>query len=76
MRNPEWVALTDAQRGHLVAIWLLAADHDGVIPASPAIIRKLCYLDDGPDLKLLIDLNQDLSQIQRQEKEKVICQVG
>jgi hypothetical protein len=28
------------------------------------------------NLKLLIDLNQDLSQIQRQEKEKVICQVG
>jgi len=54
MRNPEWVALTDAQRGHLVAIWLLAADHDGVIPASPAIIRKLCYLDDEPDLKLLM----------------------
>jgi len=32
MRNPEWVSLTDSQRGQLVAIWLLAADHNGVIP--------------------------------------------
>ena len=55
MRNPEWVSLTDAQRGQLVAIWLLAADHDGVIPTSPDVIKKLCYLDSIPDLKLFMD---------------------
>lgn len=55
MRNPQWVALTDAQRGQLVAIWLLAADHDGVIPASPSLIRKLCYLDTEPDLILFTE---------------------
>lgn len=54
MRNPDWVSLTDAQRGQLVAIWLLAADHNGVIPASPTIIRKLCYLDNEPDINLFI----------------------
>jgi hypothetical protein len=55
MRNPEWVSLSDAQRGQLVAIWLLAADRGGVIPASPEVIRKLCYLDNDPDLNLLIE---------------------
>ena len=55
MRNVEWVSLTDAQRGQLVAIWLLAADHDGVIPASPSIIQKLCFLDTPPDLELFTE---------------------
>jgi len=50
MRNPEWVGLSDAERGQLVAIWLLAADNNGTIPASPVIIRKLCYLDSDPDI--------------------------
>ena len=55
MRNPDWVALTDSQRGQLVSIWLLAADHNGVIPASPEIIMKLCYMEKRPDIKLFID---------------------
>ena len=55
MRNVEWVSLTDAQRGQLVAIWLLAADHNGVIPASPLILKKLCHLDTEPNLKLFIE---------------------
>lgn len=55
MRNPEWVSLSDAQRGQLVAIWLLAADRNGVIPASPLVIQKLCHLDTEPDLQLFTD---------------------
>jgi len=57
MRNPEWVSLTDSERGQLVAIWLLAADHDGVIPASPSVIQKLCYLSEPLNLKKFIDLD-------------------
>ncbi|KKL61244.1 hypothetical protein LCGC14_2197270, partial [marine sediment metagenome] len=30
MRDMNWVSLSDAQRGQLVAIWMLAADQDGV----------------------------------------------
>lgn len=56
MRNPEWVGLSDAERGQLVAMWLLAADHDGVIPASADIIQKLCFMSDVPDLKKFNDL--------------------
>ncbi|MFW5453530.1 hypothetical protein [Thioalkalivibrio sulfidiphilus] len=56
MRNLEWVELTDAERGQLVAIWLLAADHNGVIPASPAVVGKLCFMSDEPDLRKFIGL--------------------
>jgi hypothetical protein len=55
MRNPEWVALTDAQRGQLVAMWLLAADRDGVIPASRTLIRKLCFMDSDPPLEVFAE---------------------
>lgn len=55
MRKVEWVGMTDAQRGQLVAIWLLAADRDGVIPASPEIVQKLCFMDSTPDLQFFMD---------------------
>ena len=53
MRNPEWVSLSDAEKGRLVCIWLLGADKDGLVPADPEIIKKICYLDDIPDLSTL-----------------------
>lgn len=56
MRDVNWVSLSDAQRGQLVAIWMLAADHDGVIPSDPKIIRKLCFMETEPDLKTFISL--------------------
>lgn len=55
MRHPSWVSLSDAQRGQLVAIWMLAADQHGVIPASASLIRKLCFMDSDPDLNLFIE---------------------
>jgi hypothetical protein len=54
MRNADWVALSDAQRGQLVSIWLLAADRQGSIPKDPKVIQKLCYMDNEPDLELFI----------------------
>ena len=56
LRNPEWVSLTDAQRGQLVVIWLLAADHDGAIPASPDLIKRLCQMSaDRLDLQVFVE---------------------
>lgn len=54
--NPEWVELSDAERGQLVAIWLLAADKDGVIPASPQLIQKLCFMTKPPNINKFTDL--------------------
>jgi len=56
LRNPEWVSLSDAERGQLVVMWLLAADHDGVIPASPELIQKLCYMSKSPNLNKFKEL--------------------
>ena len=56
MRNAEWVSLSDAERGQLVAMWLLAADQDGVIPASPSLVQKLCFMETPPDFDKFIVL--------------------
>ncbi len=56
MRNIEWVSMNDSERGQLVAIWLLAADHDGVIPASPELIKQLCYMTETPNINKFIEL--------------------
>lgn len=54
MQDPNWVELTDAQRGQLVVMWMLAADRDGVIPASPATLRKLGGMDSDPDISVFV----------------------
>lgn len=52
LRNPEWVNLSDAQRGQLIVLWLLAADRNGTIPADPGILMRLGLMTTEPDLKL------------------------
>lgn len=54
LRNPKWVALSDAHQGQLVNLWLLAADDNGWIPADPQFLKKICCLDSVPDLDLFI----------------------
>ena len=56
MRNPEWVALTDTERGQLVSIWLLAADNNGLIPSSSKLIQKLCFMNTPLKLNKFIEL--------------------
>lgn len=54
--KPNWVALSDAEKGQLISMWILAADDDGSIPADAKVLRKLCQLDDLPDIKKFINL--------------------
>ena len=54
LRNPEWQSMTDAEKGQLVSIWMLAADRNGEIPENPKMIQKLCGLDCAPDLQALV----------------------
>ena len=56
LRNTEWLQLTDAEKGHLVSIWILAADKDGEIPDCPRIIQKACGLDSPPDVVKFTEL--------------------
>jgi len=56
MRNMKWVSMSDSERGQLVAIWLLAADHNGQIPSSPDVLQKLCFMEKKPNINKFIEL--------------------
>lgn len=55
LRNPQWLSLTDEQRGHLVSIWLIAAERHGVIiaPNIGHYVKQTCGLASEPDLQVL-----------------------
>lgn len=54
--NPEWASLTDAEKGQLVSIWVVAADKSGEIPVDANLLRKICMLDNPPNLQRFVDL--------------------
>lgn len=56
MTNVEWCSLSDAEKGQLVSMWILAADKHGEIPDNPLLIAKMAMLDAPPDLNKFIDL--------------------
>jgi hypothetical protein len=56
LSNEQWVELTDSEKGHLVSIWILAADKDGTIPDSPKMIQRMAMLDALPNLSKFIEL--------------------
>lgn len=56
LTNPEWAQLSDAEKGQLVSMWLVAAERGGELPDSPTAIRKVCLLDDEPDMSVFIML--------------------
>ena len=56
MSNPEWVCLTDAEKGQLVSMWIIAADKNGALPDCPNTIKKMCLLDEVPNIKRFVDL--------------------
>jgi hypothetical protein len=71
MRDHKWVALSDAQKGQLISMWILAADNNGQLPDDPTLVQKLCYLDNPPDLEYfvkqgLVDRDANLTPQRRQ----------
>ena len=56
MTNKKWAALTDAEKGQLVSLWIAAADTDGVLPDDTKVLRKICQLDDEPNINKFIEL--------------------
>lgn len=55
MHDPQWRGLSDAQRGQLVQLWLLAADRNGLIPADPILCKNLAGLARKPDITAYIN---------------------
>ena len=56
MTNPEWAQLSDAEKGQLVSMWIVAADKGGELPDDPNLVRKICQLDDTPNINKFIAL--------------------
>jgi len=56
LSNEEWVSLSDADKGHLISIWILAADKNGVIPDNPKMIQRMCMLETLPNINKFIEL--------------------
>lgn len=55
LRNLKFLRMSDAEKGHLQSMWLLAADHEGWIPNDAEDIKELCHLKKAPDLELFVD---------------------
>ena len=57
LRNPKWVALSDAQRGQIVTIWMLASEEDGQIDVPSGTlevyIQRVGLMSSVPDLASL-----------------------
>lgn len=56
LRNKKWLSLTEAERGQLLCLWLLAADHDGKIDMEASMIKQLTYMSKPPNLKKFSEL--------------------
>jgi len=56
LSNEEWVSLSDAEKGQLISMWILAADKEGAIPDNPVMIQRMCMLEDKPNLSKFIEL--------------------
>lgn len=56
MTNAGWAELTDAEKGQLVSMWVVAADKSGEVPDAPSVLRKVCMLDEEPNINKFIEL--------------------
>ena len=56
MTNSEWVSLSDAEKGQLVSMWILASDKSGFIPDDAKLVQRMAMLDGVPNLNKFIKL--------------------
>jgi hypothetical protein len=55
LHDPEWISLTDAQRGQLVSIWLVASRKQGVCRLDARWIQQQAGMIRPPDLQFFAD---------------------
>jgi hypothetical protein len=51
-----WISEDDTNRTLMVALMLIAADTDNLIPADPGYVRRRAYLNTEPDFSRLLEL--------------------
>lgn len=57
LQDLEWSQLSDAEKGQLVSIWILAADRDGFVRNDPQLLQRVLGLDDPPNIQKFMDLH-------------------
>lgn len=55
LRNPDFLLLTDAQRGQLLCLWILAADNNGIINMTADEVARVCGMSSTLDLNVFKD---------------------
>lgn len=55
LRDPNFVNLTDSERGQLMVLWIIAADKDGRIPADQGMLQRLGYMTDDLRIQVFVD---------------------
>lgn len=66
----EWSLLSDAEKGQLVSIWILAADKGGLVPHDSATLQRILGLSEPPNTDKFIELGL-LTPVDRQADAKV-----
>jgi hypothetical protein len=57
LTSQRWLSLTDAEKGALVSIWVVASAKNGLVPADPTILMRMAQLEIEPNINKYIDLN-------------------
>lgn len=69
--DTDFAALTDSEKWHVIGIWIVAADRNGVIPDDKRLVKKLIGSDEEPDLDKLLSLQLLEKTGQRRRKKNV-----
>ena len=56
LTSRKWASLTDAEKGQMISLWIVAADKNGLIPENENVLRKICAIDKNPPVKKFKDL--------------------
>lgn len=56
LHDPNWISLSDMQKGQLISLWILASDRNGSIPDDKNMLKILCCLEHEPDIDVFISL--------------------
>ncbi len=79
LTSKTWVMLDDASRVLAVACMMLAADTDNKIPADPAYMKRVAYLNVDPDFNPLVEteflefVDEDSGRKQSASKTLATC---
>ena len=71
LMDPDFIMLSDAEKWHLVGIWMVAADRNGIVNDDPKVLKRVLNLDEEPDLEKFLSLQLLEKTGKRRRKKNV-----